>query len=518
LFTRERSESTKAKPYTVYTVERLRKRRLRRVLLWSVVGLFVLVAAIAGGSYLWLNSLVSRHQVTDPAISAALVTPADAIGAPTGMNILLLGSDKRPTNSGEETRSDTVMLVHADPKQNYLSVLSLPRDLRVEVPGHGMQKLNAAYAFGGAALTIETVKQLTGVAVNEYVEVDFKAFKDITDSLGGVYVDVDRRYYNDDPQWELIKLSPGYQLLNGDQALDYVRFRHDLNYDFGRMDRQQRFLTALREQAMGWNLPLKLPGVVGALFNNLATTLDTNQIIRLAYWGVRLGGDRIRQITIIGDIQTLDDGFSYVIPAKGAVSEAVQQLMTAPAAGADGQSTASTGSVGSGTEADATTSTQSVSTSVIADPDLIADSHLWKLFAGSAPFQVMAPGYIPPGYAYADRMPVTGGAYEIVKGDKGKLALKVVYRLTREGAVTDQYMGIAETNWLGAPAASQGQEVKSNGITYTFVGTNQRTDRVWWKQNGVLYWVSNTLSYVLNRKDLLKVAESMIVVPGGAAR
>jgi LCP family protein required for cell wall assembly len=245
----------------------LRKRRLRRVLVWSLASLLVVIAAVAGGSYLWLNSLVGGTHPTDSGIVGT--TLENAIGTPTGMDILLLGSDKHPDNAGEESRSDTVMLVHADPGQDYLSILSLPRDLRVEIPGYGIRKLNAAYALGGAKLTVATVEQLTNVDITEYVEVDFRAFGDITDSLGGVYADVDRRYYNDDPQWELIKLSPGYQLLNGGQALDYVRFRHDLNYDFGRMDRQQRFLTALREQAMGWNLPLKLPGLVRALFGNL---------------------------------------------------------------------------------------------------------------------------------------------------------------------------------------------------------------------------------------------------------
>jgi len=97
------------------------------------------------------------------------------------------------------------------------------------------------------------------------------------------------------------------------------------------------------------------------------------------------------------------------------------------------------------------------------------------------------------------------------------LGIKVVYQLTREGEATDQYLGIMETNWLDAPAASGGQEVKSSGITYTFVGTNQRTDRIWWKQGDTLYWVSNTLSYYLTKKELLKVAESMIVVPKGVA-
>jgi polyisoprenyl-teichoic acid--peptidoglycan teichoic acid transferase len=493
----------------------LRKRRLRRVLLWSLVGLLLVVAGVAGGSYLWLHRLAESSKTTDSGVVGVVeATVPGAIGTPTGRDILLIGSDKRPTNEGEESRSDTVMLVHADPEANYLSILSFPRDLRVEVPGHGMQKLNAAYAFGGPELTIETVQALTNVDINGYVEVDFRAFSDITDSLGGVYLDVDRRYYNDDPQWELIKLSPGYQLLKGDQALDYVRFRHDLNYDFGRMDRQQRFIAALREQAMGWNLPLKLPGLVRALFDNLATTLDANEIIKLAYWGVRLGGDRIRQVTIVGDMQTRD-GVSYVIPAEGAVDEALQKLMTAPSAGEVGQNSASTGSTDGATDSGSTTSTTVASTPAITDPDNIENSRLWKQYAAAAPFQVMAPGYLPAGYAYVDRMPVTGGAYDLAVGGKTKPAIKMVYRLTREGEATDQYLGIMETAWLDAPAAGAGQEVKSNGITYTIVGTNQRTDRIWWKQGNTLYWVSNTLSYYMSKKDLLKVAESMIVIPSG---
>jgi LCP family protein required for cell wall assembly len=484
----------------------LRKRRLRRVLLWSLVGLLVVIAVVAGGSYLWLNSLVGGTHPTDSGIVGT--TLENAIGTPTGMDILLLGSDKHPDNAGEESRSDTVMLVHADPGQDYLSILSLPRDLRVEISGYGIRKLNAAYTLGGPELTIKTVEQLTNVDITEYVEVDFKAFSDINDSLGGVYVDVDRRYYNDDPQWELIKLSPGYQLLNGDQALDYVRFRHDLNYDFGRMDRQQRFLTALREQA-------KLPGLVRALFGNLTTTLDTNEIIKLAYWGVRLGGDRIRQLSIIGDTQTRE-GVSYVIPAEGAVREAVEKLMTAPDAPGGDQTATSTGSADGATDTNSTTSTTVASTPAISDPDKIENSRLWKQFAAAASFQVMAPGYLPEGYAYVDRMPVTGGAYDLAVGDKTKPAIKMVYRLTREGEATDQYLGIMETAWQDAPAAGSGQEVKSNGTTYTIVGTNQRVDRIWWKQGNVLYWVSNTLSFYLSKKELLKVAESMIVVPNGA--
>ncbi|HEY5528315.1 MAG TPA: LCP family protein, partial [Thermoleophilia bacterium] len=200
------------------------------MVLWSLLGLILLVLAGGGGSYLWFRSQVhASNKRVDPAVKQVLgtVPPSTVVSvsvavpaSPSAMNILVLGTDKRQNIAEDYGRSDTLMVVHIDPGQDYLSILSLPRDLRVDVPGHGLQKINAAYAYGGAALTIKTVAQLTGVAIDHFVEVDFNAFKDITDSLGGVYVDVDRRYYNDNPTWELIKLAPGYQLLKGDNALD----------------------------------------------------------------------------------------------------------------------------------------------------------------------------------------------------------------------------------------------------------------------------------------------------------
>ncbi len=308
----------------------------------------------------------------------------------------------------------------------------------------------------------------------------------------------------------MIKISPGYQRLNGDDALDYVRFRHDLNYDFGRMDRQQRFLTALREQAMGWNLVLDLPGLVDALFDNLVTTLDTNDIIRLAYWGAaKLSGDRIRQVSITGDVQTIDDK-SFVIAAEGTVEEAVTELLTPPGDGEAGGS--------SSTAESSTTTTTAVDTSQFTtNVDAIENSRLWKQFAAAAPFVVRAPGYLPEGYAYMDSNPDrrNPGTYDIEGGDGAKPAIKMVYRLTRQGEEADQYMGIMQTTWLDAPAAAEGREVTRDGITYTVVGTSQSIDHVWWIQDEVLYWVSNTLSYYLSSAELLKVAQSMIVVPSG---
>jgi LCP family protein required for cell wall assembly len=467
-----------------------------------LIAVTLLVVTAGAGSYLWFYLQV--HGSADPGVGDVVgdTTPG-AIGTPSGMDILVLGSDKRTDDAEEERRSDTVLLVHVDPDQKYLSLLSLPRDLRVEIPGHGLDKLNAAYAYGGPSLTVETVELLTGIDIDEYIEVDFTAFADITDALGGVYLDIDRRYYNDDARWELIKISPGYQLLDGEAALDYVRFRRDLNYDFGRMDRQQRFIIAMREQALGWNLALDLPKVVDALFDNVAITLSANDILRLARWVLKLDGSRIRQISLLGDTVTRD-GASYVIPPEGAVDEAIADLMTAPSA-PDTDETST-----SNTMAERTTTTEE-QVKFITNPAAIANSRLWHLVASSVPFSVRAPGYLPKGYAYVDRRPKDGGAYDI-DGDGNKPAFKMVYQLTREEKPTDQYMGIMETSWLDAPAASPGQVVERGGIAYTIVGTNQRVDRIWWKVDDTLYWVSNTLSYYLSKKELLRVAESMIPI------
>ncbi|MBN1631870.1 MAG: LCP family protein [Thermoleophilia bacterium] len=475
------------------------------------------VIIAGGGSLIWLNCKVTEVTITT-VTSIGGAAMAESFDTPDSMDILLLGCDKRPgADDVEETRSDTVMLVHVDSGQDYLSILSLPRDLRVDIPGQGPHKLNKAYQLGGWELTAKTIEELTHIEIDHYVEVDFQAFRDITDRLGGVYVDVDYRYYNDNAEWELIKLSPGYQLLDGADALDYVRFRHDLNFDFGRMDRQQRFLTAIREQAMGWNLVMDLPGVVDAVFSNLRTTLGTWDIINLAAWGIRLDGSQIRQVSVSGDIQTLEDQESYVIPAEGAVAEAVEKLLSPPG-------TATPTSTGT-TQTDATETTATTESPVATaevdtsdfttDLEAIENSRLWKLYADAVPFQLMAPGYLPRGYAYHDKNPVEPGAYDIKVGDEVEKGFKMVYRLTREGDATDQYMGIMQTTWLDAPAASPGREIEFNGVTFTIVGTSQSIDHVWWIQNDVLYWVSNTLSYYLSSKELMKVAASMMAIPSG---
>src|SRR3954453_16283543 len=168
--------------------------------------------------------------------------------------ILIAGSDRRHGDKklGLKPRSDTIILMRIDPGKG-IALMSLPRDLKVSIPGHGTQKINAAYQIGGPRLTIRTVKQLTGLAINHYVDVSFRGFAQGVDALGCVYVDVDRRYFNDNAglgygqNYAVINVQPGYQKMCGSKALDYVRYRHTDN-DIVRAARQQDFLRQIRSQ------------------------------------------------------------------------------------------------------------------------------------------------------------------------------------------------------------------------------------------------------------------------------
>ncbi len=165
---------------------------------------------------------------------------------------LVIGSDYRAGDSAGGSRSDTLMLVRIDPRTKYISLLSLPRDLHVTIPGYGVDKINAAYSDGGYKLALKTVEDATGVKPNYLVTVDFKGFRDLVDKFHGVYVPVDQRYYHvnvaGQDQYSQVDIPPGYQLLNGTNALAFARYRHT-DSDFYRNARQQVFLHAFSQRA-----------------------------------------------------------------------------------------------------------------------------------------------------------------------------------------------------------------------------------------------------------------------------
>lgn len=237
-------------------------------------------------------------------------------GANNKINILLMGVDQR---KNEPSRSDTIILASVDLKTQEVHLLSIPRDTRVAIPNHGVQKINHAHALGGPALLIKTVENFLGLPVNYYVETNFAGFKNCIDLLGGVTINVEKRMYY---PWEEIDLRPGVQKLNGHDALAYVRFRSDQQGDIGRIQRQQKFFQALAKEALSLKAVWKAPWLIGELKKNVQTNMPTKEMLRVAFALKGMDQSRLQAHTLPGDPATID-GLSYWVPRAGEVKQMV---------------------------------------------------------------------------------------------------------------------------------------------------------------------------------------------------
>ncbi|RJQ29380.1 MAG: LytR family transcriptional regulator [Peptococcaceae bacterium] len=251
--------------------KRQRKRKLKRKT--PLVVLLLLLAVLLGGGYLWAKNY----------FAAGSFNSGDGGDVPGQLNVLLLGVD---TRRGEEinTRTDTMILASVDTRNNRLSLLSIPRDTRVNIPGHGWEKINSANVFGGPKLAMQAVSNLLGIPVKYYVLTNFSGFKEIVDALGGVTIDVERNMYHYDPEdggAYAINLKKGVQRLDGEKAIQYVRFRSYENGDIDRTQHQQRFLAALAgEMLQPASIP-KLPRLVPEIMRYVKTNLGMGDLLAL---------------------------------------------------------------------------------------------------------------------------------------------------------------------------------------------------------------------------------------------
>jgi LCP family protein required for cell wall assembly len=240
--------------------------------------------------------------------------------------ILILGSDKRANLKGDPGRSDTTMLLRLDPEQDAIAVLSIPRDLEVEIPGYGTQKFNAAYTYGGAKLTLRVVKELTGLEINHVVNVDFLGFVRAVDAIECVYVDVDRRYYHNNAEsseeYAEINIQPGYQLLCGKKALQYVRYRHT-DTDLVRSARQQDFISSARDRVPVGDLLLGRNELI-EIFTKYTTSdiSDTATMIQMLDLFVESRNAEIREVHFPAEL-----GPSFVYASESAIHGAVEKFL-----------------------------------------------------------------------------------------------------------------------------------------------------------------------------------------------
>jgi LCP family protein required for cell wall assembly len=280
----------------------------RKAFLATAVAVAVVVMIVLGGGYLVLSSYIGNVDRI-PWVFAGLDEsrrPPGLVADKTGAQptvFLLVGIDAREggQTTGTEAaatisnaRADTIMIARIAGTGEGVDLVSIPRDSWVDIPGHGMNKINAAFAFGGPTLLVQTVEQLTGVRIDHFAAIDFYGFKNLTDALGGVKVDVPSESTNLG-----YVFSEGEQLMDGDQALAYVRQRYGLSGgDFDRIRRQQSYLmgvvAALRERDL-WNEPAQVGRIASAITKSLSVDntlniLDTVNLVR--NWGL-LNPERI---------------------------------------------------------------------------------------------------------------------------------------------------------------------------------------------------------------------------------
>ena len=295
-----------------YRWGRLRYRR-RRVVVAVLVGLF-----FATGTFAGIVREGGGSEADHPAVKAGEVR-SSSVAPEESLNVLVLGVDRRPSDAdGSRSHSDTMMLVRVSPKTGQIRLLSVPRDLLVEVEPGMKDRINTVYLDGGTQRATAVMEDLTGTTIDRYAIVDFGGFEDVVDALGGVTlklghpirIGIDgRRVY----------IPPGRQELDGLEALAYARYRGTACGDLDRIRRQQRLVGALREQVLGWNTITKLPGMVKVMHENVETNLGIEQAISLGRALVGRGKSAgMRSYQLKGKPEILPNGDAVLVPNEQA--------------------------------------------------------------------------------------------------------------------------------------------------------------------------------------------------------
>jgi LCP family protein required for cell wall assembly len=423
--------------------------------------------------------------------------------------ILVLGSDKRP-DIEDAGRSDTTMLLRIDPDQDAIALLSLPRDLKVNIPGYGVGKLNDAYTVGGPKKTLEVVKQLTGIQIHHVVNVDFKGFEQAINAIDCVYVDVDRDYFHTNEglavsdYYSEIDINAGYQMLCGDRALQYVRYRHTDN-DIVRAARQQDFLREAR-QKIGPSRLFNDRDELLKIFTRYTTSDIDDPISLKQVLETFLGAADapVKQIHFQGTL-----GEAYVTASNEQIKTAVEQFLgiqdTPGSLGGEGEG-------GGGGGKKSKKKGDEKPKGEIA-PELIdsagAGVAFADRFAPAVGFPVFYPTKLVPGSQIIDE----SREYKLADEDKNvHTAYKLVFSVPGS-AVPFEYYGLMGTTWTDPPIIDNPTETREiGGREYMLFYDGDRLRLVAWKTDEAAYWLNNTLTQTLEEDEMIAIADSMAEV------
>jgi polyisoprenyl-teichoic acid--peptidoglycan teichoic acid transferase len=480
---------------------------------------FVIVAAVAAATSVSLILYLSdwAHALKDNAIKQKIAGELADVPSSGAQTILIIGSDKRNQEiSGQYGLSDTTMLLRLDPDRDAIALLSLPRDLKVSIPGVGTDKLNAAYSLGGPKLTLQTVKQITGLQVNHLVNVDFTGFARAVNAIGCVYVDVDRRYYiAPNTGTAEINLQPGYQALCGFDALSFVRYRHTDN-DIVRSARQQSFLREARAKVPPSRLIDDRDKFFHIFANYTSSDLESfDQLLELLKLFINLRGAEIKQVHLNSTL-----GPSYVTATDGQIHKAVNEFLGVEGTPGPAGSTAKPPkAVTPSRPPDYTKPTPAAPKKQrgSADTDLVRTTYGKSLARGIRARKTKVPIYYPTvleqGSQYAQKPRV----YKINgKGDQSpphaeRGAYKWVFSLPTIG----DYYGFEGTLWKNPPILEGASDEKTIGDrTYKLFYDGDRLRMVAWQTDRGTFWVSNSFIETVPNADMLKIAQGFRQLPG----
>jgi polyisoprenyl-teichoic acid--peptidoglycan teichoic acid transferase len=514
------------------------KRFWWRFTLASVLIVAVSAAATATGILVYIDSVAKALSHND-VLGSKVERYLSKVEGGEPQNILILGSDKRAGAEFEEDpgRSDTTILLRLDPDRNAIAVMSIPRDLKVEIPGVGTEKFNAAYTYGGPKLALQVVKELTGLPINHVVNVDFLGFVRAVYTIGCVYTDVDRRYYHSNvgvppsEQYAEINVQPGYQLLCGKKALQYVRYRHT-DTDLVRSARQQDFISAARQRVSVDDLVNDIAfngkGLI-EVFTKYTTSdiSDKETMLEVLKLFLSVRNAPIKEVHFPAEL-----GPSYVTATPEAIEGAVNQFLGIEASGGSRGSlegeAAEVKKKGKGAKRKGKGSKRAPKPQIAPPKPPGSDGLVPAREAGEAEaktaarraggrFPIFYPTRLPSGAFYAESNPydhvVDPRVYHLKEDDGSRHA---AYRMVGVAELSDgvHYFGVQGIRgWEDPPILSDPSLTKTiNGRDYDIYVDGDRVKLVAWYRGENSYWISNDLLQSLTNDQMMGMARSAAVI------
>ena len=486
---------------------------IKRAMLAAVAIVLTTAAGVSAGGFLTIEGGIEEFEKARQGRPVLKVPSIDRADAGDARTIMLIGSDLRhgDKEAGIPPRADTIMLARLDPDKDAITLMSIPRDFKVKNPPWGgfSDKINAAYANGGANMVVKTVKQVLSsdeqpFEIHHVIQVGFAGFRKGVNYLGCVYVDIDRRYYNPTPGvYATIDVEPGYQKLCGKDSLDYVRYRHEDN-DIVRGARQQDFLRQLKDQdAVRAKLTPDNRGeilkIVGRYTDPDKAFLRTKTLLGLLRLALYVRKNPVQEVAF-GDGRLQDEGQTYITASEDAIRDTVHNFLNA-------KTTAKPKGEVKATEEDREAARKTrKNNKPSAIPGLEVARQEGEDQAIVASTKLDFPFYFPTLRLTGSRAPQPR-IYSL-KDATGKRhqAYRTVYRK----GIQNEYYGVQGMTWKDPPILDGAHDVvERNGRKLLVYYDGRRVRLVAWKTKRAVYYVHNTLLRSIDRRRMIGIAASL---------